>query len=332
MARLARAVRLAIAVLGLLAASGTGEAQTPGRVARIGYLGNLAPSPASAHWDEAFRQGLRERGWVEGQNLVIERRYADGKLERLPELAAELVRLQVDLIVTSLDPQTRAARQATPTIPIVMILGVDPVGSGFIHSLARPGGNITGLTVDVTPEIWAKRLELLKEAAPAVSRVALLWNRGIEPVDLYRKEADAAARKLGVTLQDVEVRTTDGIEGALAAITKGRAAALLVPVDPVIFTQRRRVLEFAARHRLPAIYGIREMVEAGGLMSYGPMLSDLFRRAGLYVDKLLKGARAAELPVERPTRLEMAVNLKTAKTLGLTLPRSILVRADHLIK
>jgi putative ABC transport system substrate-binding protein len=275
---------------------------------------------------------LKDLGWVEGQNIVIEWRFAGGRAERLPDLAAELVRLQVDLIVVPSTPPALAAKNATKTIPIVTVGVGDPVGLGLVASLARPGGNITGLTGVVTPEIAGKQLELLKEAVPKVSRVAVLWNPATPGNALALRETEIAARVLGVELQLLEARSLNDFDSAFAAMTAKRAGALLVLGDVMFVTHRIRLAELVAKSRLPAMYGLREYVEAGGLMSYGPIASELFRRAATYVDKILKGAKPADLPVEQPTRFELVVNLKTAKALGLTIPQSVLIRADEVIR
>jgi len=307
-------------------------AQQTGKVARIGYLGPTSPSSSSSLLD-AFRQGLRELGWVEGQNIVIDYRFAEGRYDRLPDLAAELVRLKVDLIVASPTPAVVAAKNATETIPIVMLSGsVDPVGLGFIASLARPGGNVTGLSYGVGPEIFSKALELLKETVPKVRRVAILSNPASPIQPLIIREVNVAARSVGVQLQLLEAQGPNEFDGAFAAMAKERVGALLVVADSLFIFHRTRLADLAARSRLPAAYGVREHVEAGGLMSYGPSLRDLFRRGATYVDKILKGAKPADLPVEQPTQFELVINLKTAKALGLTIPQSLLQRADELIQ
>jgi len=281
---------------------------------------------------DAFRQGLRELGWVEGQNLVIDYRSAEGKLDRLPDLAAELVRLKVDIIVAVPTPAAAAAKNAIETIPIVMIGVGDPVGTGLIASLARPGGNATGLSFSVGLEIAGKLLELLKETVPKVRRVAILSNPANPVQPLLIREVNVAARSLGVQLQHLEARGPNEFDGAFAAMAKERVGALLIVADGMLIFHRTRLADLAARSRLPAAYGWREHVEAGGLMSYGPSLRDLFRRAATYVDKILKGAKPADLPVEQPTKFELVINLKTAKALGLTIPQSVLGRADQVIE
>ena len=316
----------------LLASPLAAEAQQAAKVARIGYLSpNLA---ANRHMQEAFRQGLRDLGYVEGRNLVIEYRDAEGKADRLPALAAELVALKVDVIVAAGPPAALAAKQATRTLPIVFASSGDPVTSGLVTSLARPGGNVTGLSA-VAPELVGKCLEQLKQAVPGVSRVAVLWQPGGlgERTDKYiLKEAEVAARALGVRLQFVEARGPADFDRAFSDMTRARAGALTVLSTPMFVSERRRLVDLAAKNRLPAVYPWREFVDAGGLMSYGPNLADMFRRAATYVDKILKGAKPADLPVEQPTKFELVINLKTAKALGLTIPPSLLGRADEVIQ
>lgn len=322
------------AIIGLLlAAPFAVEAQPPrGKVYRIGHLSSGSP-PGAAHIMEAYRQRLRELGYVVGQNLIIEYRWAEGKFERLPALAADLVRLNVDLITTGVDPAPQAAKNATRTIPIVAIGMSDPVGQALVASLGRPGGNLTGLTYEVVPDQAGKELELLRDAVPTVSRVAVLWNPDAGAwTDFYWKALRAAASTLGVTLQSVEVRGRGDLEGGFSTMVKARADAIVVLGDAVTFTHLAQITAFATRHRLPTMFDYREAVDAGGLMSYAVSLTDLWRRAAVYVDKILRGARPADLPVEQPTKLELVVNLKTAKAIGLTIPQSILVRADELIQ
>jgi putative tryptophan/tyrosine transport system substrate-binding protein len=318
--------------LGTLAAPLGVTGQQVGKIARIGYLPlNLAGGP-DLH--EAFRQGLRDLGYVEGRNLVIEYRDAEGKPERLPALAAELVALKVDLIVAPSTPAARAARQATTTLPIVVPNMGDPVWDGLVASLARPGGNITGLTV-FTLELVGKRLEQLKQAVPGLSRVAVLWQPGVfgEPTEKEMlKRAEVAGQALGVRLQFVEARGPDDFDQAFSDMTRARAGALTVLGSAMLFNERRRLVDLATKHRLPTVFPWRQGVDAGGLMSYGPNGPDLHRRAATYVDKILKGAKPADLPVEQPTKFELVINLKTAKALGLTIPQSILQRADEVIQ
>lgn len=277
-------------------------------------------------------QGLREVGYGEGTNILIERRYAEGKLERLPGLAAELVGLRVDLIVSVATAATQAAQKATGTIPIVMVAVGDPVGSGIVASLARPGGNITGVSLFAGREIFGKRLELLKEAAPTVARVAVLWNPINPGTPLAFTELRAPARALGVTLLSLEARGPQEPQRALAAMPREHADALLVMEDPLTLTYLRDIVAVAEKNRMPAVYGSRNYVDAGGLMAYATNFADLYRRAAVYVDKILKGAKPADLPVEQPTKFELVINLTTAKALGLTLPQSLLLRADEVIR
>ena len=317
---------------GLLAAPRATTAQQAGKVARIGLL-QIQTRERLVPFLKAFEEGLRELGYVEGRDFVREYRFADQQRERLPDLAAELVRLKVDVIVTGTDPGTMAARQATTTIPIVMALGVDPVGAGLIARLRRPGGNVTGLLFVVGPEIEGKRLDHLKEVVPRMSRAACFWNPDILGYVAFWKATEEAARRLGVTLLSVEVREPREIEGAFARITRERAQALVVIADALALSAvRPEIPALAAKHRLPSSYTSREAVDAGGLMSYGTSMPDLFRRAAGYVDKILKGAKPGDLPVEQPTKFELVLNLKTAKALGLTIPQSLLIRADEVIE
>jgi putative ABC transport system substrate-binding protein len=310
----------------------TGEAQQAARLSRIGYLyaGSLSDPEASRSL-QAFRQGLRELGYVEGQNIAIEFRWAEGKYDRLRGLAAELVRLKVNVIVTSGTPAIQAAKQATETIPIVMVAAIDPVATGFVASLARPGGNITGMSF-MLPELVGKQLEMLKEALPKVSRVALLGNPANPGNAQQMRHAQDTARALGVRLQPLEARDPSGIDNAFAAITMERVDAVIVLVDSMLLLHRTRIADNAARRRLPTVSGMIEDIEAGGLLAYGPSRVDRFRRAATYVDKILKGAKAADLPVEQPTTFELVINLKAAKALGLTIPQSLLQRADQIIQ
>jgi putative ABC transport system substrate-binding protein len=318
--------------LASLAAPLATEAQQAAKIARIGYLAaNLAASPQLL---EAFLQGLRDLGYVEGRNVVIEYRSAEGKLERLPALAAELVALKVDVIVAGGGaPAALAAKQATRTIPICFIAVGDPVTSGLVTSLARPGGNVTGLA-SLTPELVGKRLEQLKQAIPGVSRVAVLWQPGAlgERTDKdMLKGAEVAARALGVRLQFVEARGPADFDRAFSDMTRARAGALTMLPSIMFLNERRRLVDLAAKNRLPAVYPYREVVDAEGLMSYGPDFHDLFRRSATYVDKILKGAKPGDLPVEQPTKFELVINLKTAKGLGLAIPSLLLQRADEVI-
>jgi putative ABC transport system substrate-binding protein len=306
------------------------EAQQPAKVLRIGCVFGASASSVAAR-TEAFRQGLRELGYVEGKNIVIEYRYAEGKLDRLPALAAELVRLKVDVIITSGPPVTRAAKEATNTIPIVMANEADPVGSGVIASLARPGGNITGLS-QLSPELAGKRLELLKEVVPKLGRVAVFGTSTSPSTAPSLKETELAAGAFGVQLQYVDVLSPKDIETAFQAAGKGRAEAVVTLGSPVLNAQRKQIADLVVKNRLPAIYPQTEYTEAGGLMYYGANTPDLFRRAATYVDKILKGTKPADLPVEQPKKFEFIINLKAAKQIGLTIPPNVLVRADKVIK
>ncbi len=308
------------------------QAQQPAKVPRVGWLltGSLE-APETRALLSAFRQGARERGYVEGENIVIEYRAAEGRLDRFPALAADLVRIKVDLIVAGSTSAARAAQQATTTIPIVAPTMGDPVGDGLVASLGRPGGNITGLTF-LGPELAPKRLELLKEAIPRMSRVVGIWHSGSLSERTTKdmlSQTETAARTLGVQLQLVGVRSTEEIDRAFSTMARQRPDAFVMFPNVVFFIERRRIIDLAEKHRLPSIYVSREFVEIGGLLSYGASLPDLFRRAAVYVDKILKGAKPADLPVEQPTRFELVINLKTAKALGLTIPPSLLQRADE---
>jgi ABC-type uncharacterized transport system substrate-binding protein len=317
---------------GLVAAPLAVESQQqPGKVPRIAWLGGQARETAHPYV-RAFQGGLKDLGWVEGQNLVIEWRFSGGRAELLPAFAAELVRLRVDLILVPSTPTALAAKNATTTIPLVTVAVGDPVALGLVSTLARPGGNITGLTSTIGPEIAGKQLELLKETVPKVFRIALLWNPSTPGNALALREAEIAARTLGVGVQSLEARSLNDFDRAFAAMTAKRAGALLVLGDVMFSTHRIRLADLAAKSRLPAMYSAREYVEAGSLMSYGASNPDLFRRAATYVDKILKGARPADLPVEQPTKFELVINLKTAKALGLTIPRSVLGRADEVVQ
>jgi len=306
------------------------EAQQAKKVPRIGFLGSTAPSSVSARV-EAFRQGLKELGYVEGKNIAIEYRFGEGKEDRLPNLAAELVRLKVDVIVTAGPASTRSAKEANVTIPIVMGFDNEPVGNGFVASLARPGGNITGLS-SLAPEISGKRLELLKEIVPRLSRVAILGSSTTPGDAQALREMELAAGAFGVQLQYLDVPAPKDIETVFRAAGKGRADALLVLASTVFISHRRQIVELAVKSRLPAIYFAPEFVEDGGLMTYSVSITDLFRRAATYVDKILKGAKPADLPVEQPIKFELIINLKAAKQIGLTIPPNVLARADKVIK
>jgi putative ABC transport system substrate-binding protein len=306
------------------------EAQQPTKIPRIGYLaaGFLSANAARI---EALQQGLQVLGYLEGKNIVIEYRFAEGKLDRLPSLAAELVRLKADIIVTAGPTATRPAKEATATIPIVMGFDDDPVGSGFVASLAHPGGNITGLST-LAPEMSGKQLELLKEIIPRLTHVAVFGNSTRPGTGQSLKEMELVAGAFKVKLQYLEVINIEQIETAFRAASKGRAEAVIGLGNPVLNFRRTEVADLAVKHRLPAVYGQPEFMDAGGLMYYGPSFTDIFRRAATYVDKILKGRKAADLPVEQPIKFEFIINLKAAKQIGLTIPPNVLVRADKVIK
>jgi putative ABC transport system substrate-binding protein len=317
----------------LLAAPRASEAQPSGKVPRVGYLSVFSPSkpyPPS----EAFWQGLHDLGWIEGQNISIERRFAEGKAQRLPDLAVELVRLRVDLIFAETTPAARAVKQATTTIPIVFSPIADPIGSGLVANLARPGGNITGITF-MAPELGGKRLELLKQAVPGMTRVGVLLRPG-DPSEATVKsvleQTEAAARALGVQLLRLEAQGPNDFDRVFAAMSRQRVGGLILIPSAMFIDERRRIVNVVAKDRLPTMFYFREFAEVGGLMSYGPNFRELFRGAATYVDKILKGAKPADLPVEQPTKFELIINLKTAKALGLTIPPSVLGRADEVIQ
>ena len=316
-------------VLGLLATPLTAEAQQAGKVYRVGVL-RFRGSPDHPNI-QAFRQGLRDLGWVEGQNITLEYRWAKGRRDRLPVLAAELVRLKVDVIVVSGNRSIRVVKKATSTIPIVVAHTGDLIGPGHAASLARPGGNITGL-VTMSPDLSTKRLELLKEAVPKVSRVAVLWNAANRGKLREFKYTQTAANALRLQLQSVEVRRPDDLEHAFSAIKRERADALLLLPEGLVNSRATRIADFTLKNRLPAIHQVLSFADAGGLMVYGPNDRDLYRRAATYVDKILKGAKPSDLPIERPTKFNLVVNLKTAKQLGITIPPEMLFRADKVIK
>jgi len=328
-------IRWALALIGALTLSALVEpfpanAQPAPKVPRIGVLHAATPAAVSQNV-EAFRQGLREHGYVEGQNVVVERRFGEARPERIAEAAAELVRLKVDVVVTSTDVAIAAIKRQTQTIPIVMASSTDPVGTGLVASLARPGGNVTGLS-NISPELNAKRLELLREAVPGLSRVAIMWNPEVRGAVLDYKETESAARSLRLQLQSVEVSRADDFDRAFSALTTGRAQALIVVPFPVAFTNRDQIASLAEKHRLPSMHGQREYADAGGLIAYGPNGADQWRRTATYVDKILKGAKPGDLPIEQPTKFELVINVKTAKALGLTIPPSLLRRADEVIQ
>lgn len=317
----------ALAGLTLPRASAAQPAMT---LPRIGLLSPFSPSD-TASWHEAFRLGLRDLGWVEGTNIRIEYRYAHGRDDRLPGLVAELARLKVDLIVTSVTEDALAAKQATTTIPVVMASAGDPLVTGIVESLARPGGNLTGLS-QMAPELIGKRLELLKEIVPKLFRVAVLWIPEHRASASNWKEIQRPARELGVQLHSLEVHGADQFEKVFADATKARDDALVITPNPIFVTNLKRLAVLAVKYRLPSIFHLREFVNAGGLVAYGVDRSDLFRRAATYVDKILKGAKPGDLPIEQPRKFELAINLKTAAALGLTVPPSLLLRADRVIE
>ncbi len=324
-----RALIVALAFGLLWAPCGAGA--QPGKVYRIGFLsGTVRPSDADLE-RSPLRKALADLGYVVGQNTVFEYRYAGGKIERLPELAAELVRAKVDVIVTAGGPSAEAAKQATAGIPVVITFAGDPVRLGLVTSLARPGGNVTGVS-DLAVELSAKRLELLKEAAPRASRVAVLWNSADRAMTFRYQDIEAASRTLRVTVQPLGVREPNDFEAAFAAMNRERPDALFLVTDTLTTLNRKRVIDYAAAHRIPAMYESIPSVTEGGLMSYGPSFADLFPRAAYFVDKILKGTKPGELPVEQPTRYYLVLNLRTAKALGLTFPPSLLLRADQVIE
>jgi putative ABC transport system substrate-binding protein len=315
----------------LFAVTVIAQAQQPKKVPRIGYLSSGDPASESAR-SEAIRLALRDLGYIEGQNIAIEYRYREGRRDRAPELAAELIRLNVGIILVTGDASIRAAKNATKTIPIVMTgTGADPVKAGFVESLARPGGNVTGLT-NIGRELGGKRLELLKEAVSKVARVVVLSGSASPANGIELKEVQAAARALKLTIQTWEVRAADDFEKVFGALNEQRPDGLYVLGGGLMRANQERIVTFTLKSRLPSVYVSREYVEAGGLMSYGADLADIYRRVAIYVDKILKGAKPADLPVERPTKFELAINLKTAKQIGVTIPQSLLFRADKVIK
>ena len=316
--------------LGLLAAPLAADAQQAGRLPRIGFLGNSTPT-LEANLVGPFRDGLRDLGYVEGRNILIEDRWAEGKYERFPALIAELLGLKVDVIVTAGTPAALAVQKATTTTPLVMVAVGDPIGTGLIASLAHPGGNITGVT-SISPELEGKRLELLREVVPKISHVAVLWN----PVNPYQvfgeREVQAAAKVLRMRVLSLGVRAPEEFDKAFAAIRRERPGGLLVLADRLFLHHRARIMDFAAKHRLQGVHAYRELVEAGGLMSYGPSYGGMHRRAAYFVDRILKGTKPADLPVEQPTRFELVINMKTAKALRLTIPPSVMIRATEVIQ
>jgi putative ABC transport system substrate-binding protein len=319
-----------VLALGLVLAPPFAEGQKPGKVPRIGMLMPVSPEDAAGNI-EAFQQRLRELGYLEGKSIVIERRYSEGRNERVSDLASELVRLPVDLIVTWGTPTAKAAKNATSTIPIVMASSGDPVGTGLVASLAKPGGNVTGIS-NIDVGLAAKRLDLLKELVPKLSLVAVLRNPTNPSGGLQLTETRDAARSLGIKIQLIDVRDPRELESAFAVMVKARADAFTVMADPLFLSQQNQIGNFAMTSRLPSIFARKENVDAGGLISYGPTLADQFRQAATLVDRILKGSKPEDLPVEEPTRIYLMINLKTAKALGLTIPQSILLRADQVIE
>jgi len=326
-----RLTPVVVLVLAVITAVLAAEAQQPSKMARIGYIefGSAAPGTPLL---EAFRLGLRELGWIEGQNIAIEVRYAEGKQDRLPEFAADLVRLKLDLIFASTTPAALAAKQATTTIPIVIGFVADPIGSGLVPRLAAQGGNITGWTHLAGLELNAKRLEILKEAVPEAARIGALWNPANSVHGPSLKVIEAAARRLKVQLHPMGVHDPQELPGAFSAMAQERVQALTVPPDGMFLAHQARIIDLAAKHRIPTMYGVRELAETGGLMAYGVNLPEMYRHGALFVDRILKGAKPGDLPVAQPTTFELIVNLKTAKALGLRIPRSLLIRADKLIE
>ncbi len=316
---------LALSILGAPPAAGAQQAET---IYRIGFLSS-ALSPTGL---EGLRQGLRDLGYIEGPRIAIEARFAELDLSRLPDLATELVKLRPHVIVTGSTPAAQTAKNATHTIPIVMATGGDPVGAGLVASLGRPGGNVTGMTHLAGPEMQQKLLEFLKEIAPRVARLGIITDRTITPEVSSLNAMQAPARALGLTPVIVDVRHPEEFDAAFASILRDRVDALLAFESPMNTANRRRIVDFAAQHRMPTVFGIRAFVDAGGLISYGTDFRDLFRRAAIFVDKILKGAKPADLPVEQPTRFELVINMRTAKALGLTIPQSLLIRADEVIQ
>lgn len=324
-----KAVALLLAIFSSLVLGVPAWAQQTGKIPRVGVLWGGTPAFAKPYLTAGL-EAMKTLGWVEGQNFAIEYRFAERDADKLPDMAADLARLKVDVIIAAGDPAVKAARDATRSIPIVMVAVGDAVGAGFVASLARPGGNVTGLGA-LSVELSGKRLELLKQIVPRAGRVAVLWNPNNPAGILGFRETDAAARQLGVTLLSVQVRTPDEIEPAFITITRERADGLVVVTDPLSWVRRRLIVELAAKHRLPGVYELREFVDAGGLASYGPSLEAMIRRVAIFVDKILRGAKPADLPVEQPTQLELVLNAKAATALGLTFAPSLAVRADHIL-
>jgi putative tryptophan/tyrosine transport system substrate-binding protein len=324
-------ILLSVAAVIVMVFACEADAQQRGTVPHVGILLPSSPTSSPDANLEAFRQGLRDLGYVDGRNITLEYRWAENREDQYPALVAELIRLKVDIIFTSSTPAVLVAKQATNTIPIVFPVSSDPVSVGIVDSFARPGGNATGLS-SMASELWPKRMELLKEAFPKVSRLAMIWNSSNPGMKLRAKETVATAGPLGVTVQDRGVPNLDGLEIVFTTLSKDRPDALLTMVDPFTRFYLKKILEFAAKNRLPAMYEERSFVEAGGLISYGPSIAELYRRSATYVDKILKGAKPADLPIEQPTRFELFINLKTARELGVTIPQSVLYQADKVIK
>jgi putative ABC transport system substrate-binding protein len=316
-------------VLAFLSAPLAVQAQQSGRIYRIGVLTMPAgPSPRT----QALQKGLADLGYEEGRSIGIEWKWAAGSTERLPRLASELLRANVDVIVASGPQPIAAVKRATSTIPVVMIAAADPVGAGLVSSLARPGGNLTGLSVDASPELFAKQLQLLKEALPHISRFAVLWNSGMPGTQPFADAVSGAGRSLNVSLQWIDIGGRSEFERAFSDMKRGRVGAALVMTDPFIYVHREQIVQLAAKYRIPAMYLFDEIVRAGGFISYGPSLADLYRRAATYVDKILRGAKPADLPIEQPMKFDLVINLRTAKTLGITIPQGLLLRAEQLIE
>jgi putative ABC transport system substrate-binding protein len=325
-----RALTISLAALAL-AAPFASLAQ-PAKIPRIGYLQAIQPQNGTSAFLDDFRQGLRELGYVEGKNIQIEIRWGEGKLERMPALAAELVRMKVDVIFAVSSPAVQAAKMATKTIPIVMPTSSDPVGDGLVASLARPGGNITGLSL-MAPELSTKRLQLLKELFPKQVRpAAVLWNPDYVGMEARFKQLQTAAPAVGMNVRSVQIRDSRELERALEGLDRERPDAMVLLADPLTMSQRLRIVEFAAEERIPAIYEASQFVEAGGLMSYGPNIDEMVRHAAVYVDKILKGAKPGDLPIEQPAKFDLVINLKTAKALGVAIPQAMLLQADRVIE
>ena len=322
---------IATLVVSTLAAAVAVDAQQVTKAPRVGVLFASTPA-ATGHLLDGLRQGLREHGYVVGRDIILESRYGEAGVRRMSELASELVRGRVDVLVAATDPATAALRQQTRSIPIVMANSTDPVGTGFVVSLARPGGNVTGLSA-LSPELSGKRLGLLRDLVPALARVAIIWNPDVRGALLDYKETEGVARSIGVQIQSIEVSRDDDLDRAFSEITSQQAQAVMVQTpNPILFARRTHIASFAQKSRLPSIYGQKEFTDAGGLISYGPSTADLWRRSATYVHKILKGAKPAELPVEQPVAFELALNLKTAKVLGLVVSPSLLQQANHVIQ